>query len=270
MPASHKYKGTKISRNSNSTILRTSKQYNSLKNSLFSNYKYKNKIETKKINSFLLNKKIKKEIIIEWEKGGNEIYLAGRFCNSHNCFAKNAHFKKKYDFKLNSFRKLKCKSEGKINITEVLLSNKKFFFNNKNYLMQNRINKTKNTKDSFSNFIFESNKKHIDFSFSKKHYYNYYPKRNEMKEKVDKKPCHFPTECFHGVNQFHKEIGSKEYLLLDKNDVFNSNNDSYKIIDKKDHIILNHLINKKKINNNIINSVVIKYRHKNTTFIYYK
>ena len=68
-----------------------------------------------------------------------------------------------------------------------------------------------------------------------------------------------------------QEIGSKEYLLLDKNDVFNSNNDSYKIIDKKDHIMLNHLINKKKINNNnIINSVVIKYRHKNTTFIYYK
>ena len=92
-----------------------------------------------------------------------------------------------------------------------------------------------------------------------------------MKEKADKKPCHFPTECFHGVNLFHKEIGSKEYLLLDKNDVFNSNNDSYKIIDKKDHILLNHLVKKKHLNkDNIINSVVIKYRHKNTTFIYYK
>ena len=271
MPASHKYKGTKISRNSKPTILRTSRKYNSFESSLFSNHQYKNKIETKKINSFLFNKKIKKEIIIEWEKGGKEIYLAGSFCNSHNFFSKNAHFEKKYDFKINSFKKLKFKSEGKINIISVLLSNKKLFFNNKNYLVQNKINKTKNTKDSFSNFIFKSNKKQIDFSFSKKHYCNYYPKRNEMKEIADKKPCHFPTECFHGVNQFHKEIGSKEYLLLDKNDVFNNNNDSYKIIDKKDHILLNHLINKKKNNNNNkINSVIIRYRHKNTTFIYYK
>ena len=262
MPASHKYKGTKISRSSKPTILRTFQKYNSFESSLFSSHKYKNKNETKKINSFLLNKKIKKEIIIEWEKGEKEIYLAGSFCNSHNFFSKNAHFEKKYDFKLNSFKKIKCKSEGKINITEVLLSKKKFFFNNKNYLDQNRINKNKSI---------ESNKKQIDFCFSKKHYCNYYPKRNEMKEKADKKPCHFPTECFHGVNQFHKEIGSKEYILLDKNDVFNSNNDSYKIIDKKDHIMLNHLINKKKNNNNnIINSVEIKYRHKNTTFIYYK
>ena len=266
MPASHKYKGTKISRNSKPKILRTSQKYNSFESSLFSNHKYKNKSETKKINSFLLNKKIKKEIIIEWEKGEKEIYLAGSFCHSHNFFSKNAHFEKKYDFKLNSFKKLKFKSEGKINIISVLLSKKKFFFNNKIYLDQNRINKTKRTK-----IIFESNKKQIYFSFAKKHYCNYYPKRNEMKEIADKKPCHFPTECFHGVNQFHKEIGSKEHLLLDKNDVFNSNNDSYKIIDKIDHILLNHLINKKKINsNNIINSVVIKYRHKNTTFVYYK
>jgi hypothetical protein len=263
MPASHKSSGTKILLNSKPTILPTSQKYNSFESSLFSNHKHKKKIETKKIKPFLFNKKIKKEIIIEWEKGGKEIYLTGSFYNSHNFFSKIVHFEKKFDFKLNSFKKLKFKSEGKINIISVLLSKNNFFFNNKN--LQKSINKTIFTQDSFSNINFESNKKHIDFSFSKKNYCHYFPKRNEMKEIADKKPCHFPTECFHGVNQFHKEIGSKEYLLLDKNDVFNRNNDSYKIIDKKDHILINHLINKKKIN-----SVVIKYRHKNTTFIYYK
>jgi hypothetical protein len=265
MPALHKYTWTKNFLNSKPTFLRTSQKNNSFESSLFSNHKHKKKIETKKINSFFFNKKIKKEIIIEWEKGGKEIYLTGSFCNSHNFFSKKTHFEQKYDFKYNSFKKLKFKSEGKFNIISVLLSKKSFFFNNKNYLMQNKINKTISTKDSFSNFVFESNKKKIDFSFSKKNYCNYYPKQNEMKEIADKKPCHFPTECFHGANQFQKEIGSKKYLLLEKNDVFNSSNDSYKIIDKKDHILLNHLISKKKIN-----SVVIKYRHKNTTFIYYK
>ena len=136
--------------------------------------------------------------------------------------------------------------------------------------MKKRTNQSISTKDSSSNFIFESNKKNIDFSLSKKIYCNYYQKENEMKEIADKKPCHFPTECFHGMNQFHREIGYKEYVVLDKNGVFNSNNDSYKIIDKKAHIVLNHLINKKNINNNIINSITIKYRHKNTTIIYYK
>jgi len=271
MPASHKYNGMKIVLNSKPTALRASQESNSFENSLFSYHKHKKKIETKKkIYSFLLNKKIKKEIIIEWEKGEKEIYLTGSFSNSHNFYSKNVNFEKKYNHKLNSFKKLKFKSEGKFKIISVLLSQKKIVFNSKDYSKQNKRNKSISTKDSSSNFIFESNQKNIDFSFSKKNYCNYYPKQNEMKEIADKKPCHFPTECFHRGNQFLKGIGSKEYLLLDKNSVFNSNNDSYKIIDKKDHVLLNHLINKKKINNNVINSVTIKYRHKNATFIYYK
>ena len=41
-----------------------------------------------------------------------------------------------------------------------------------------------------------------------------------MKERVGKKPCHFPIECFHGVNQHHNEIGNKKYLNL--NDIIES------------------------------------------------
>ena len=176
---------------------------------------------------------------------------------------------------LKVFKKLKFKSEGNIKVNSVYLLSKKITMNkNESSWKANRKKISISTKES-SFFTNEStNKINIDFSFSKKNYCNYYPKLNEMEIIANKIPCYFPIECFHGVNEYHKEIGSKEFLILDKNNVFNisSNNESYKIIDKKDHIFLNHLIKKKsKINNNnVINSVSIRFRHKNTTFIYYK
>jgi hypothetical protein len=114
----------------------------------------------------------------------------------------------------------------------------------------------------------ENENKNMNLKFSKTNYCNYYPKRNEINRVPDKKPLHFPLKCFHGVNYFHNEIGNKEYLDLTSN---NKNNtiDSYKIIDKKDHLYLNHLCNKNINKKNIINSTTIKFRHKNTTFLYY-
>lgn len=109
----------------------------------------------------------------------------------------------------------------------------------------------------------------IDFSFSKKNYCNYIPKIYEMKEMADKKPCHFPIECYLGENINHNEIGNKEFLDIKEKNIFNSNNDSYKSIDRKDHLLLNHLCIKKN-NKKIINSFTIKYRHKNITFLYFK
>ncbi len=91
-----------------------------------------------------------------------------------------------------------------------------------------------------------------------------------MKEKADKKICHFPIECFHDVNYEHNQIGKKDFLILKESSVYNSNNDSYKKIDIKDHIFLNHLCNKKINNKTIINSTTIRCRHKNVTFVYYK
>ena len=89
-----------------------------------------------------------------------------------------------------------------------------------------------------------------------------------MREKADKKISHFPTECFYDVNYEHNRIGKKDFLILKESSVYNSNNDSYKKIDIKDHIFLNHLCHKN-VNNTIINSSTIRYRHKNVTFIYY-
>lgn len=259
MPAANKYNRTKACLNSKSTNFRTFRKSNLSETSLFSFKNARKKIDTKKILSFHLINKMKKDIIIEWEKGEKEIFLKGSFRTSHNFFSNQ----KKHDYlKLNLFKKLKFKSEGNIKINSVYLLSKKILLN------KNKKNISAASTKEFSYFSSES---YINFSFSKKNYCNYYPKLNEMKIISDKKPCHFPIECFHGANKFHEEIGSKEFLILDKNNVFNIKNESYKTIDRKDHIFLNHLFKKKsKISNNVINSVAIKYRHKNTTFIYYK
>ncbi len=99
----------------------------------------------------------------------------------------------------------------------------------------------------------------INFIFSKKNYCNYYPKRGEMRERLDKVPCHFPMTCFHGVDQHHNEIGNIEYLCLKDDNIFNSNNESYKIIDKKNHLLLNHIC-QKNVDKKIINSFTFRYR----------
>ena len=236
MPASHKYTRKKAFSNSKQAYFRTFLKSYFFESSLFSYYKKGKKIDSKGNGSFPLINKIKKNIIIEWEKGEKKIYIIGNFSYSYN----------------------------------YLLSNKITLNKRESCLKSNKQKDNSSTKES-SFFTLDNNvtKKNIDFSFSKKNYCNYYPKLNEMKEKAAKKPFHFPMECFHGVNQFHKKIGSKEYLILDENNTFNSKNESYKVIDKKDHIFLNHLIKKtSKINSN--NSVTIRYRCKNTTFIYYK
>ena len=110
--------------------------------------------------------------------------------------------------------------------------------------------------------------KNINFLFSKNNYCHYYPKKDEMRERTDKKPIHFPNECFHGVNHSHNNIGNKEYLYLTDNSIYNNNIDEYKIIEKKDHLLLNHLC-QKSVNKKIINSITVKFRHKNTTFLYF-
>ena len=66
-----------------------------------------------------------------------------------------------------------------------------------------------------------------------------------------------------------QENENKEVLILKDNNVFNSNNDSYKIINRNDHILLNHFC-QKIVNKRIINSFTIRFRQKNSTFVYYK
>ena len=139
-----------------------------------------------------------------------------------------------------------------------------------------RQNSSISTKDSSSITIKKSiepiNKNINDnFEYSKKNYCNYYPVKNEMKKTADKMPIYFPLECFHGINKYHNDLGNKSFFNIQNNNIFCKNNDSYQVIERKDHLFINHAYNKNiNIGNKMINSAVVKFRNKNTTFIYYK
>ena len=277
MAASHKSKKEKISfRIKPSTLYRILKKWYIFKNSLFL---YNKKFESKKTLSFSFINKNKKEIIIEIKNKEKEMCFThlilkfGHFC----IFWHTKKGKQDYAyFKLNKdklFQLLKFKMSGTIQIKSIRLysrnSSKNYKYHEKKYIgLGEDKNKSLNTKET-TRITFSKANKIIDFAFAKKNYCNYYPDKNDMKDKADKKICHFPIECFHDVNYEHNRIGNKDYLILKKSSFYNSNNDSYKKIDIKDHIFLNHLCHKN-INNTIINASTIRYRHKNVTFVYYK
>jgi hypothetical protein len=275
MISSHRCNKREISQRKKSNDSNYLYKSNSLKNYLH-NKKIKN-FESPRRYSLLLMNKAKKDIIIEWDKGNKEIkYLARSFgyLNNYLNNKKKIGMFKCYKFNLNYlYQILKFKPNGNIRINSIFLLTKNLYKTEKEKNNQkiNNKNKSVRTKDTSSNFILENNMKNkiIDFTFSKNNYCNYYPKQNEMKEKADKKPSYFPMECFLGVNRFHNEIGKKDFLNLNESNVFNSSNNSYKIIDKKDHVLINHLCKFETKNRNI-NSITIRYRHKNSTFIYYK
>ena len=242
--------------------------------------------------SSILQKKEKTKII--WNEGGKEILLTGTFCNWNKFYLmekdqKDGNFSYTLDlpkgfhqfkFKVdgqwkNSSIYPKINNHGNINNyldntssnnenpNESTVESSLISTNNKNKIINNNAN---NANNKTKNII----KIKVDYSYSKKNYCNYFPKKNEMREYTDKKPCNFPTECYHGINEIQNKIGNENYLNLKENEIYNGNY-SYKNIERKDHILLNHLCHRKKDKNgNLINSITIKYRHKNTTFLYYK
>ena len=276
MAALHKSNKEKISlRVKSSTLYRILKKCYTYKNRPFL---YDKNVESKKKLSLTLINKSKKEIIIELKTQEKETVLThffrrfGHFCK----FVLTKKEEQEYAyFKLDKYKLfnfLKFKINGKIKIKPICLyskdKSKKYKNQEKKIInIEGDRNQSINTKDTTLTIL--NRTKLIDFSFSKKNYCNYYPNKNEMRERADKLLCHFPTECFHDVNHEHNRIGNKDFLVLKESSVYNSNNDSYKNIDIKDHIFLNHLY-QKNVNNTIINSSTIRYRHKNVTFIYYK
>ena len=224
-----------------------------------------------------LNPLILDKLIIEWNEKEKEIYIAGCFYKNNKLYlSTNDKMYKYFRFNsnlINSLNGIKFKTKGKMKISSIYIINNKNSKAIKNKEKSPNIFSNNNsTKESSLISIPKHQIKNdiiIDFAFSNKNYCNYIPKQNEMRTTADKKPCHFPIECFHGINQIHNEIGNKEYLTLTDSSVFNSNNDSYKNIDRKEHFLLNHLC-QKNVNNKLINSFTVKYRHKNATFVYYK
>ena len=277
MISSHKKNNTKQS----SRVDSSSSQNNILKSNsdnitISCSWKKSKKLELSKLRFMPLIIDKQKKLIIEWKEGEKEIYIEGGFYknNKFNLFKNNVKIYNYFRFNsnlINSLNRKQFKAEGKMKISSI------YFINNSNSKTNK---KEKIYSNIFSNYITKEsslivipkyqikNNKIIDFIFSKKNYCNYIPKKDELSYTTIKKPCHFPIEIFHGINQIYNEIGNKEYLTLTNKSVFNSNNDSYKNIDKKEHFLLNHLC-QKNIYNKIINSFTVKYRHKNATFVYY-
>jgi hypothetical protein len=249
-----------------------------LKNkSLFYSPKKTNHFEFKIFHPITLLIDTKKKFVIEWKEGEREIYVESTKCKLNKQYIKKCIEKKSNYFKLYlnlsiSFHKLRYKADGKIRIYSIYIIEKnnvkdkeeKIFSFNEN------TNQDLSTESTVISDLKSKRKPNtiINFSFSQKNYCNYLPTKEELRVKAQKKPSNFPTECFLGVNRNHNEIGNKEFLNLKDICVFNSNNDSYKIIDRRDHLLLNHLC-QKNFCKKIVNSFTVKYRHKNTTFLYY-
>ena len=238
-------------------------------------------------------KKEKTKII--WSEGGKEIFLTGNFCNWNKFYLMKKDSKDEYFYFIlylpKGLHQFKFKVDGQWKNSSLYPTinnqgNVNNYFDNSS--SSNYDNLTMSTvessvisttcKNTFkinvninNNKINDNNKKNnINFSYSNKNYCNYYPKINEMREYADIKPCYFQSETFHGVNQNQNKIGNKKYLFLEEKNIF-SGNDSYKDIGRKEHVILNHLFQKQKNKkSDLINSITIKYRHKNCTFLYYK
>lgn len=253
-----------------------------------------NKINVNKKKLYLPLTKESKDFVFEWKEGQKEIYLTGIFGQFSKKSKISSKKEKKYAKHSNLYlnkniQKFKFKTNGNFKVTGIYLiynrpkifeenckKNAHLNIDNKNLSISTKdssltsINKTFITKRSekLDQNKIEAKYSDIDFAYSKKNYCNYYPKKSELKNIVDQKPFYMPSYCYQGVNHFHNELGKEEYLNM-KEDIFSSNNDSYKIIQRKDHILLNHLCQKVK-NGNLINSFTIRYRHKNATFVYYK
>ena len=233
--------------NSNSDLTKIEEVKN-LKNRISLKYYYES-IEFKKYNSLPIL------IFKKGEKQNSKISICfhdniiEKFCRN---FAINTLY---VNSKLYNIKNNLCICTKVINVNNIV---------NNNINNEDKINNM-STNDSLSLSIAKTQKNYINFAFSKKNYCNYFPKLTDMNIKPSQKPQFFPIQIFLGINKFHNEIGDKHYLNI-KESIFCSENDSYKILNQKDHIFLNHLLQK----NFKTVSTTIRYRHKNITFVYYK
>jgi hypothetical protein len=260
---------------------------NSFSQKNISNISIKNKKDKKKRSpSFNHNKKEKTKII--WSEGGNKIYLTGNFCQWNELYLMKKDNKDEFFYYIldlpKGFHQFKFKVDGKWKISSIYpqynVNKKVNNYLDNSYITYDNISLStressllstmnNNNVNNINNIININNYIKTDFSYSKKNYCNYYPKKNEMKDYTDKKPNHFQTECYHGINQLQNIIGNKKFLYLVDDSIF-CGNDSYKDIEKKDHVLLNHYCNRQIKKDTFISSVSIRYRHKNVTFLYYR
>ena len=243
------------------------------------------KNENKKPKSNILGvESLKAPVSFEWDGGGNNVYVTGNFCNWKQFFLMKKEENGKFILNLDLPKGI---YQYKFKVDEIWKYNEKFPTINENGIINNIIDTTnfeinveniegKATRANTSNN--ENNdrsktKKFISKSktnsfIRQKNYSNYIPKKDEFQGKVvqmtfKSKSC---------LNFSQKQIGNERYMKIQEKNIL-SDNISYKKIDTVpntdiDHLNIKTILNNK--NHNYISSIPVRYRHKYTTFVYYK
>ena len=225
---------------------------------------------------------LKVPVTFEWDSGGNNVYVTGTFCNWKQFFLMKKEENGKFVLNLNL---PKGKYQYKFKVDEIWKFNDKFPTINENGNINNIIDtsnleiasenmegkETRENTTNTENYENSKSKKYLSKSknnsfIRQKTYSNYIPQKNEFQRKVitmsfKSKSC---------LNFSQNKIGDNKYMNVHEKNIL-SDNISYKKIDIVPNTDINHL-NIKKIqnSNNIISSVPVRYRHKYTTFVYYK
>jgi hypothetical protein len=237
------------------------------------------------------NEAMKIPIAFEWDNGGSNVYVTGSFCNWKQFFLMKKSEDGKFILNLNLPRgnyqyKFKVDNEWKYN--------EKYPICNENGIINNCIDttnweiieertteaNTSNTTDNEKSKSKKSLSKIKNLSYLKKKYTNYIPNDDELKdtkETIPEVPIQYRS--YNNINLFSKQntIGNDKYYKVHELNIL-SDNLSFKNIGMINHEQINHLnINKEYIINrknnlhgNAIYSISTKYRHKCTTFVYYK
>ena len=241
-------------------------------------------------------KKIMIPVTFEWDKGGNNVYLTGSFCNWKQFFLMKKEGDGKFILNLNL---PKGTYQYKFKIDEEWKYNDKYPIYKENGIINNILditnseNTIKNLEDKTTTAGISSNTENNEFSkiskkslakskntsyLKQKIYSNYIPNRDELKENIPELPIQYKSCININLYSNQNKIGNKKFIFIKEKNIL-SDNIAFKNIGIIYHDQVNHLnLNNKQFisnnnkykNKNIITSVSSRFRDKYTTFVYYK
>ena len=217
----------------------------------------------------------------EWNNGGNNVYVTGSFCNWNQFFLMKKNQQGSFILTINLPRgnheyKFKVDNQWRFNEKYPTCNNSG---NINNYLDTTKweitvINTDEGTTVPSSNATTdnEQSNKNLEKDACKlimKRYSNYIPSKEIFSEKIPDSPDNYKMNENINLLSNQKYIGNKNFLTI--SDL--SGEIDYKNIKTVHHEQINHLLSsndKKQSKKNILCSITTRYRHKYTTFVYYK
>lgn len=204
---------------------------------------------------------LKNSTKLYWEKGGNEVFITGSFCNwekrfkmyknQNNIFEQEFILPKgKYEFKFIVDGVWKCSSYYEL---------KKDNSGNYNNFIDTSINVNNDNVDNkelnnsiviFTKGKTSSIKSRGDIEEMKKKYTNMYPYEDQLNSEAPKVPDVYEISMDLNINSNQNNIGNEQHLDF----YFINNDDSFKIILPPFHSYLNHLFMLKNDKNLISNN----------------